>query len=118
MKPNIFSVLNPGFWLRNHRTNKVWDNALNKLLDKNPKITDVTRHTCKLDGIKVWVANWPHAYGHKYISFASTLSEKKVNKALPSRRTILRLRKYLYENYYKAEEHKVKKELEKELKNI
>jgi hypothetical protein len=53
----------PRYWSQNDRTDYEWDGLLNDLLDiEQPlKISD---HYCKIGDFKIWISNWPYAYGN------------------------------------------------------
>lgn len=58
---NILRILTTPFcWLRNHRTNKMWDNKLNELLD-NYEFEIVNNYTASLGGRELWYRNSPYA---------------------------------------------------------
>lgn len=57
------------FWFREksglYPYSEEWDKALNDALDKWP-ITDIGDYTCKIGPYKVWLGNFPYAYGRLY----------------------------------------------------
>jgi hypothetical protein len=61
-------------------SDEYWDRELNQLLD-DYKLKDIDTHTAVLNGVQVWIANYPYDYGTSGFS------------GRPSRRTIYRLRK-------------------------
>jgi len=71
---------NPNCWIRNGLTNRKWDRKLSKELD-NPTFIRVDKWTVKLNGVEIWVRNYPYEYGYDYIG---------KNKGLPSRATVFR----------------------------
>ena len=80
------AYLNPSMWIRNKRTDLVWDEALNRLMDEFPLVKrGVFTHT--LGENVIWTSNYPYAYGSLY-----TLTDK-TDDALPKRSTVLRLKK-------------------------
>jgi hypothetical protein len=54
--------LAPSFWIQNHRTDPAWDAALNRALDLFG-VGDVGSHRVTVGPFKVWIANYPYAYG-------------------------------------------------------
>lgn len=52
----------PGFWMQNYPTDEAWDEALNVALDTHG-ITSVGYATATVGPFKVWVANYPYAFG-------------------------------------------------------
>ena len=75
-------LLNPAFWLRNKPTNRSWDlMILNQL--KEPLFERINEYTVNLNGVAIWVKNYPYCYGYDY-------TEK--NLGLPSRSTTLKLK--------------------------
>jgi len=79
----IYFVVNPRWWVMNDYYNEIWDRELNNLLD-NYKLKDIDKYTATLNGVEIWIGNYPYAYatvytnGHVY--------------GRPSRSTIYRLR--------------------------
>ena len=78
---------NPGFLLRNHLTDPVVDGWINYCLDNGHTPRDFGYYTFMLGGRTIWDANWPYAWGSFY----------PADGGLPSRRTVLRLRKAVIE---------------------
>jgi len=79
----IYFVINPRWWVMNYSYNEKWDRELNYLLD-NYKLKDVDKYTAILNGIEVWIRNYPYAYG--------TVHANGHFYGRPSRWTIYRLR--------------------------
>lgn len=73
----------PRYWMQLYPTCRNWDALLNEALDHG--ITSLGPHTADIGGVKVWVANWPYAYGSPYRGFGS-------GDRLPTVRTRQRLR--------------------------
>lgn len=71
-------LLTPTCWIRNERTNNVWDRELNQLMEKYD-FQPITGYTARLGPVELWVAN------HPYASF--TLRNQTF---LPKRTTVLR----------------------------
>lgn len=84
-------IVNPNWWVMNNSYNETWDKKLNHLLD-NHKLEIDNYHTAELDGITIWIANYPYAYG---VIWGNPFS-KNINtlslQGRPSRLTIYRLR--------------------------
>ena len=77
--PRIWSLLYP--------INKTWDKFLNDLLDSgNVKFKHNGPFSVKINGIPVWISNYPYAYG-------STFFWDQGDKTLPSRSTIMKLKR-------------------------
>lgn len=72
----------PKCWIRLCATNKVLDSEINKALD-NPKFDDISSYTVNLNGMMLWIENYPYAFGSVY---------GNDSLGLPSRRTVFRLR--------------------------
>lgn len=72
-----------GPWIQNHPTDWVWDDVLNKSMDKYP-VERLCSYTAKIGNITVWVGNWPYAYGYPFRPIKSEM--------LPSVATRKRLR--------------------------
>lgn len=52
----------PLYWFQNSATCPLWDKALNEALGRYP-VENVTGYSCSVGPLKVWIANWPYAYG-------------------------------------------------------
>ena len=76
----LYFIINPRWWIMNEfYSDEYWDRELNQLLD-DYKLKDIDTHTAVLNGVQVWIANYPYAYGTSGSS------------GRPSRWTIYRLR--------------------------
>jgi hypothetical protein len=86
----IYFIINPRWWVMNDSYIEEWDRELNHLLD-NYKLKDIGRHTAVLNGVEVWIANYPYAYGTPCSKSSMSYLYNHTN-ARPSRWTIYRLR--------------------------
>jgi len=98
-------IITPKCWSRNEKTNKQWNEELNKILDTippvqfdydwNPIIKQAGKNfTIVLNNdIAVWVSNFPYCYGQK-----RNLDNSNSLEGLPSRTACFRLYDYL-KNY-------------------
>lgn len=93
-KDFFFTVFHVGHWFRNHPTDKYWDQQLNILLDNKPTFTEFQAYTLRLNGVLIWVSNYPYCYGHPYPLMA---------KSLPSRSTARKLQRMALSAYIKQE---------------
>lgn len=75
-------MVNPRWWVMNNIYNEKWDRELNNLLD-NYKLKDIDKYTAVLNGIEIWISNYPYAYGTVHTNG---------HYGRPSRSTIYRLR--------------------------
>jgi hypothetical protein len=66
----------------NNIYNEIWDRELNNLLD-NYKLKDIDNYTATLNGVEIWIGNYPYAYGTVHTNG---------HYGRPSRSTIYRLR--------------------------
>lgn len=89
MLMNVRIILSPTHWISVYPTNKVWDKKLQTLLE-NPQFEFVSAGRISLNGIQIWIENYPYAYGSKCIETGYTFN--KIN-LLPTRKTRIRLRK-------------------------
>ena len=76
-----------GPWLQNSKTDWQWDELLNKALDQHG-VERSGSYLVKVGKIKVWVSNWPYAYGSPYFPFE--------RHYLPSVKTRRRLRDMIH----------------------
>jgi hypothetical protein len=74
----IYFIINPKWWSMNYDYNDKWDQELNHLLD-NYKLSGFDGFNGYLNGVGVWLRNYPYAYAER-------------NYRRPSRFTIYRLR--------------------------
>lgn len=79
----LYRLIRPNFWIQNYRTDYLYDDLLNGVLGKS-EIEIVDKFTVKIDGIEIWVSNYPYAYGHLY---------HQGDRVLPRPRTRVRLQK-------------------------
>ena len=97
---NLQILLMPSIWYQNSAfADMEHDRWLNALLDTCPAPGPLrwpfeADYRVVLGGKSIWVANYPFAYGNTHENFATS--------GRPTRKTILRLHKYLEER--KAEE--------------
>ncbi len=75
-------MINPRWWVMNNIYNEKWDRELNYLLD-NYKLKDIDNYTAALNGVEIWISNYPYAYGTVHTNG---------HYGRPSRSTIYRLR--------------------------
>jgi len=83
---NLDVLLRPKLWLRNYPVNEGWDDKLNQLMDNGVGVKRLNHYEVVFDdGTVIWVSNFPYAYGSNGLN----------DGYLPSRKTALRLAKYL-----------------------
>jgi len=56
----------PPYWVQNRRTCLHWDKALSEALDDGI-VHRFSARGVRVGNLNVWVSNWPHAYGSKYM---------------------------------------------------
>ena len=71
---------------RLHKVDKRWDKKLNDLINDCQNLERRSGFSVAINGVSVWVSNWPYSYG----------SPRNID-ILPTRKTALRLRLWLYE---------------------
>ena len=71
----------PLYWMQNTATCKAWDAILNDALDQGP-VKYRGGHTANIDGLTVWVSNWPYAYGSPYQGGPEPLPKVATRKRL------------------------------------
>ena len=77
----FYRLVRPEFWVQIYRTDYKYDEILNDLLDSH-EIEIITSNFIKLNGIVIWVSNYPYAYGTPY----------GADEMLPRPRTRVRLK--------------------------
>jgi len=90
MWENFKVGINPGTWMRNYGYSKHVDKFILTALE-NPKFEYGNPYTqydnvIKLNGVTVWVGNYPYAYGYLY---------NRSQVGMPSRKTVVKLKKAL-----------------------
>lgn len=84
----LVTSISPSYWLMLDDYSHEWDKSIRSAL-KSPEFSDSHRSGCSiaLNGVKLWICNYPYSYGHSY---DSTFGRKQVR---PSRTTIWYLRR-------------------------
>lgn len=82
----------PTYWLQHTDTCEAWDAILNNALDHGP-VEYNGGHTAVVSGLKVWVSNWPYAFGSPY---------RRGPEPLPKVATRKRLKKAIHEAWLDA----------------
>lgn len=83
----IWVLFHPSFWLVQDAYNEGWDKALNEAIDNKAIVTKQGDCRVVLEGLEIWVANYPYAYGTNTVAGIR-----------PSRRTINKLANYIIYN--------------------
>jgi hypothetical protein len=86
-------IFNPIWWSMNNRYSKRWDIELNRLIDQDNGVIyyisdNITFFDIQFGDIKVWVNNYPYAYG-------TPIAKGIPSNIRPSRETIERLKEYV-----------------------
>jgi len=55
-------ILTPSCWIRVGSTDKAWDSLVQEQL-KNPVFTNNKEFTVELNGVELWIGNYPCKYG-------------------------------------------------------
>lgn len=80
----LFRILvTPSCWLRNRETDNDISAFINNALDNGCTIVIIDRFTVKLDGLTLWVRNYPYSFGYD-CTYSSC-------SGLPDRETVFRL---------------------------
>lgn len=88
-------TFNPTTWMRQAwRTNWEWDRAVRATLAAGHIPISKNNHTIDLNGVEIWWSNGYFAMGQPY----SFQQDKFFSRVLPSRRTVLLLKKILREH--------------------
>lgn len=92
---NVSFAFRPSFWMGHGKVCKKWDAELNALLDHHETTNgEYSRrddeYTFHINGVDVWVENYPYAYGRRWMTGAYY---PNASHAMPRRSTRLRLRK-------------------------
>lgn len=92
IKLGIEVLISPSLWLRIQKTNPHFDAWLWDALERGALIEIATKHTCMIEGVRIWIANAPYA----------DASSGEYEEYGASRITALRLRKKLAPMIYLA----------------
>jgi hypothetical protein len=76
----------PRWWLMNHPYSEALDLRMNEAMDRGQRVTNLSKHECDFDGMRVWIASHPYA-------------SCQFNKSRPSRLTIERFFNYINYHY-------------------
>lgn len=71
----------PIYWLQNSPTCWNWDTELNRLMDEGG-ITDLTNYIATIGDVKIWIRNYPYAFGSNYKNPAEVLPSVATRKRL------------------------------------
>lgn len=106
IKLMLIVICMPSFWIRIGRYSKYWDEIIRSLIDSKQEIDKESYniHSIKIGEWKIWVSNYPYAFGYLY----------NCDQLLPSRRTCYLLKKYIEKNGL----HILKKEFDYDKKTI
>ena len=74
-------VITPTTWIQNYPTSREWDTALNLMLDNNFPVKRTSGYVITLGSTKIWVGNYPYAFGYPY-SGPKVLPKVKTRKRL------------------------------------
>ena len=83
-------IFDPKSWLRQGKVSHSYDDALNDAMDKQGVIKIVNQHHGQIGNIKVWIANYPYAYGFPAVQSLPPYT-------LPRRATAKRIRRLILE---------------------
>jgi hypothetical protein len=88
----------PQYWIQNDPTDLAWDKTLNELLDKH-EIEVCSEHTIRLGRARIWVSNWPFAFGQLVTSdFVDISGLPRVATRKRLRAALLQLRNNRYKS--------------------
>lgn len=71
----------PRYWMQKKPTDYEWDEALNKALDLHV-VEVLSKYEVQIGPFKVWIENWPYAYGKRYANGSSGLPKVATRKRL------------------------------------
>lgn len=122
----ISRLIRPQAWIRNESYNEVVDIWFTEAL-KNPTFTNVSEHTCNLNGKEIWISN--RYYGGPYLysgsdpqGFCSVANAAKVYKLtdkIRKEKLLAENKKWMDKNVIPVEKPKPKKiEVPKVLKSL
>jgi hypothetical protein len=89
LKNIIFRITHPAFWLQNEPTCWEHDAWLWQKMRDGAVVKYRGSYTCELDGVPMWVSNWPYAYGSLHVDGAP----------LPAPLTRVALRRYIVKQF-------------------
>lgn len=93
VRDKILYWIDPRTYIRNYMTSKTHSQKINQLLDDpdtglilEPSHYGQGEFTVLLEDLRLWVGNFPYAYGHVWDFF------ERPNRHMPDRATVFRLR--------------------------
>jgi hypothetical protein len=90
-----FRIINPVFWIQNEPTCWRYDHHLRQALnDPDCNIEIIDSYTAKINGVQVWINNYPYAFGNLWPSnykevLPSPLTRLKLKRILDKKRSSL-----------------------------
>lgn len=75
-------IITPSCWIRNHSIDQSFNEGMITALN-DPEFNRIDEHFVELNGIKLWVCNYPYCYGCEDLPTGLTF--------LPSRVTVFKL---------------------------
>lgn len=81
---NLCVILRPDTWLLVGDIDKKYSKQLLKVLKDDPIIEEIDKYVVKINGVRIWKANYPYAFGSVQVFH-------EPRKPLPTRKVILYL---------------------------
>ena len=95
---NIWVIVCPKYWIRNYKTDYELNRGMKRELE-SPVFSNLEDYSIDLNGITLWISNYPYAFGAIMGADGGFFNEILTNTArLPSRSTQLKL-KIAIQNY-------------------
>lgn len=67
IKSAVYRLFHPSFWFSNLETSKEYDRWLyDALTSDSLDIKSVNTHVISINGVAIWAANYPYAFGYPY----------------------------------------------------
>lgn len=68
-RDRLFRILRPNFWFQNYPTCDNYSNEIENLIDNYADVEVLDEFTAKIGGKKIWIENYPYAYGREIVMF-------------------------------------------------
>lgn len=107
IRDRLFRILRPNYWIQNYPTCDKYSDEIENLIDSGAEVEVIDRFTAKIDGRKLWIENYPYAYGREearvenYYYMYGVYFYENLNEGfevLPTARVRKKLKNYIAEH--------------------
>lgn len=66
LKERFITIVNPKYWFSVEKSSKEVSLIVLDLIENNKKIEEIGYYSCKINGVTLWIANYPYGFGGLY----------------------------------------------------